>query len=51
MEQVTPHVYSLHVQIDWFPQPYPPNVHLVIDRERNEGALIDAGDGALTHRE
>ena len=43
MEQVTPHVYSLHVQIDWFPQPFPPNVHLVIDRESNEGALIDAG--------
>ena len=41
MEQITPHVHSLHVQLDWFPQPYPPNVHLVVDGE--EGALIDAG--------
>ncbi len=41
MEQVTPHVYSLHVQIDWFPQPYPPNVHLIVDGD--EGTLIDAG--------
>ena len=41
MDEVTPHVRSLHVQLDWFPQPYPPNVHLVIDGE--EGALIDAG--------
>jgi glyoxylase-like metal-dependent hydrolase (beta-lactamase superfamily II) len=39
--EVTPHVHSLHVQLDWFPQPYPPNVHLVIDG--TEGALIDAG--------
>lgn len=41
MEQITPHVYSLHVPLPWFPQPYPPNVHLVADG--NEGALIDAG--------
>ena len=41
MEQITPHVHSLHVQLDWFPQPYPPNVHLVVDG--GEGALIDAG--------
>ena len=41
MEQITPHVHSLHVKIDWFPQPYPPNVFLVVDG--NEGALIDAG--------
>jgi glyoxylase-like metal-dependent hydrolase (beta-lactamase superfamily II) len=41
MEQITPHVYSLHVQLDWFPQPYPPNVHLIVDG--NQGALIDAG--------
>lgn len=41
MDQITPHVRSLHVQLDWFPQPYPPNVHLVIDGA--EGALIDAG--------
>ncbi len=39
--EITPHVHSLHVQLDWFPQPYPPNVHLVIDGD--EGALIDAG--------
>jgi glyoxylase-like metal-dependent hydrolase (beta-lactamase superfamily II) len=41
MQEVTPHVRSLHVQLDWFPQPYPPNVHLVLDG--NDGALIDAG--------
>lgn len=41
MEQITPHVHSLPVQLDWFPQPYPPNVHLVVDG--GEGALIDAG--------
>jgi glyoxylase-like metal-dependent hydrolase (beta-lactamase superfamily II) len=41
MEQISPHVYSLHVPLDWFPQPYPPNVHLVVDGD--EGALIDAG--------
>jgi len=41
MEEITPHVHSLFVKLDWFPQPYPPNVHLVVDGE--EGALIDAG--------
>ena len=41
MQEITRHVYSLHVPLDWFPQPYPPNVHLVLDG--NEGALIDAG--------
>jgi glyoxylase-like metal-dependent hydrolase (beta-lactamase superfamily II) len=41
MEQVSPHVYSLHVPLVWFPQPYPPNVHLIVDGD--EGALIDAG--------
>ncbi len=41
MEEVTPHVYSLDVKIDWFPQPFPPNVHLIMDGA--EGALIDAG--------
>ena len=39
--EVTPNVHSLHVPLDWFPQPYPPNVHLVVDGD--EGALIDAG--------
>ncbi len=41
MDEVTPHVRSLHVPLDWFPQPYPPNVHLIMDGD--EGALIDAG--------
>ena len=41
MEEVTPHVYSLDVKIDWFPQPFPPNVHLI--KDGGEGALIDAG--------
>ncbi len=41
MEEITPHVHGLDVKLDWFPQPYPPNVHLVVDGE--EGALIDAG--------
>jgi glyoxylase-like metal-dependent hydrolase (beta-lactamase superfamily II) len=41
MEEITHHVRSLHVPLDWFPQPYPPNVHLVVDGQ--EGALIDAG--------
>lgn len=41
MEEVTPHVYSLDVKIEWFPQPFPPNVHLIVDG--GEGALIDAG--------
>ena len=51
MEEITPHVHSLDVQLDWFPQPYPPNVHLVVDGE--EGALIDAGfsdDQSITSR-
>ncbi len=39
--EITPHVYSLDVKIDWFPQPYPPNVHLIVDG--NEGALVDSG--------
>jgi glyoxylase-like metal-dependent hydrolase (beta-lactamase superfamily II) len=41
MEDVTSHVRSLYVKLDWFPQPYPPNVHLIVDG--GEGALIDAG--------
>lgn len=39
--EITPHVHSLPVQLDWFPQPYPPNVHLIVDG--GEGALVDAG--------
>ena len=37
----SPHVTSLHVDLSWFPQPYPPNVFLVHDG--GEGALIDSG--------
>ena len=39
--EITPHVTSLHVDLSWFPQPYPPNVFLV--RDGAESALIDAG--------
>ena len=41
MIEITPHVTSLHVDLAWFPQPYPPNVFLVHDG--GHGALIDAG--------
>ncbi len=39
--EIAPHVHHLHVKLNWFPQPLPPNVHLVVDGK--EGALIDAG--------
>jgi glyoxylase-like metal-dependent hydrolase (beta-lactamase superfamily II) len=39
--EITPHVTSLHVDLSWFPQPYPPNVWLI--RDGGEAALIDAG--------
>jgi len=39
--EVTPHIHSLHVDLKWFPQPYPPNVFLV--KDAGEGVLIDAG--------
>ena len=39
--EVTPHVTSLHVDLPWFPQPYPPNVFLV--RDGAHAALIDSG--------
>ena len=39
--EITPHVTSLHVDLSWFPQPYPPNVWLI--RDGSEAALIDAG--------
>lgn len=39
--EITPHVTSLHVDLSWFPQPYPPNVFLI--RDGAESALIDAG--------
>ena len=41
MIEITPHVQSLHVDLPWFPQPYPPNVFLIHDA--GEAALIDAG--------
>jgi glyoxylase-like metal-dependent hydrolase (beta-lactamase superfamily II) len=41
--EITPHVTSLHVDLKWFPQPYPPNVFLL--RDGAESALIDAGFG------
>lgn len=41
--EITPHVTSLHVDLSWFPQPYPPNVFLI--RDGVEAALIDSGFG------
>lgn len=41
--EITPHVTSLHVDLSWFPQPYPPNVFLI--RDGAEAAIIDAGFG------
>ena len=41
--EITPHVTSLHVDLKWFPQPYPPNVFLI--KDGNEAALIDSGFG------
>ncbi len=41
MIDLTPHIISLHVDLKWFPQPYPPNVFLV--RHGNDAALIDSG--------
>jgi hydroxyacylglutathione hydrolase len=42
-EQISEHVTSLHVDLSWFPQPYPPNVFLI--RSGAEAALIDSGFG------
>ena len=42
-DEAAPHVTSLHVDLSWFPQPYPPNVFLV--RDGGDAALIDAGFG------
>lgn len=41
--EISPHVTSLHVDLSWFPQPYPPNVFLI--RDGGEAAIIDAGFG------
>ena len=43
MQQISPTTTSLHVDLKWFPQPYPPNVFLV--RDGNVAALIDSGFG------
>lgn len=43
MQQISPTTTSLHVDLKWFPQPYPPNVFLV--RDGNDAALIDSGFG------
>jgi hydroxyacylglutathione hydrolase len=42
-QQISEHVTSLHVDLSWFPQPYPPNVFLI--RNGAEAALIDSGFG------
>jgi glyoxylase-like metal-dependent hydrolase (beta-lactamase superfamily II) len=42
-DEISPHVTSLHVDLSWFPQPYPPNVFLI--RNGDETALIDSGFG------
>jgi hydroxyacylglutathione hydrolase len=41
--EISPHVTLLHVDLKWFPQPYPPNVFLI--RDGNEAAFIDSGFG------
>ena len=41
--EISPHVTNLHVDLSWFPQPYPPNVYVISDG--GEAALIDAGFG------
>ena len=41
--EISPHVQSLHVELSWFPQPYPPNVFLI--RDGGEAAIVDAGFG------
>lgn len=42
-DQVSAHVTSLHVDVSWFQQPYPPNVFLISDG--GEHAIIDSGFG------
>lgn len=42
-DEISQHVTSLHVDLSWFPQPYPPNVFLI--RDGGETALIDSGFG------
>ncbi len=39
--EITPHIISLHIDLPWFPQPYPPNVFLI--RDGGEATLIDSG--------
>jgi glyoxylase-like metal-dependent hydrolase (beta-lactamase superfamily II) len=42
-DEITPHITSLHVDLKWFPQPYPPNVFLIKDGD--EAAIVDSGFG------
>ena len=42
-DEITPHITSLHVDLKWFPQPYPPNVFLI--RDGGEAAIVDSGFG------
>ena len=41
--EITPHITSFHVDLEWFKQPYPPNVFLI--KDGGQGVLIDAGFG------
>jgi glyoxylase-like metal-dependent hydrolase (beta-lactamase superfamily II) len=40
--QVTEHVHDLPVRLSWFPQPYPPNVFVIVGAG-GEAVLVDAG--------
>lgn len=40
--QITEHVHDIPVKLSWFPQPYPPNVFLIVGAG-GEAALVDAG--------
>lgn len=40
--RITDHVHDLPVRLSWFPQPYPPNVFLIVGAG-GEAALVDAG--------
>ncbi len=40
--QITDHVHDIPVRLSWFPQPYPPNVFVIVGAG-GEAALVDAG--------
>ncbi|HWQ27592.1 MAG TPA: MBL fold metallo-hydrolase [Dehalococcoidia bacterium] len=40
--QITGHVHDIPVSLSWFPQPYPPNVFVIVGAD-GEAALVDAG--------